>query len=127
MSETRRRWLYHATTREAWEQARGVDPYGPREAHGADGERAGFVHASFRDAVVESARLYLPAASAKVIVQIDPRRVEGLVRVVDTPRGPMPHVHGGIPRSAVVRVVDAEAFAREVEDAPDDVEEAEAR
>jgi hypothetical protein len=36
----------------------------------------------------------------------------------------MPHVHGGIPRSAVVRVVDAEAFAREVERAPDDVAEA---
>jgi uncharacterized protein (DUF952 family) len=107
------RWLYHAATREAWDQALAADPYGPREAHGEAGAREGFVHASYRDVVVESARLYLPAGSAKVIVQIDPRLVAGLVRVAETPRGPMPHVHGGIPRRAITRVVDLESFARD--------------
>jgi hypothetical protein len=39
------------------------------------------------------------------------------VRVVDTPRGPMPHVHGAIPRAAIVR----ELSLDQVADAPDEV------
>lgn len=62
----------------------------------------GFVHASYREKVVESARLYFPAGADLRVLEIDPTGLD--VRVADTPRGPMPHVHGAIPRSAVVRV-----------------------
>lgn len=62
----------------------------------------GFIHASYRDEVLESARLYFPAAADLRVLEIDPAGLD--VRVAETPRGPMPHVHGPIPRSAVVRV-----------------------
>lgn len=62
----------------------------------------GFIHASYRDAVAESASLYFrePASELRVLA-IDPRRVDVPVRVVDTPRGPMPHIHGPIAVDAV--------------------------
>jgi uncharacterized protein (DUF952 family) len=61
----------------------------------------GFIHASYREKVVESARLYFPADAELCVLEIDPAGLD--VRVVETPRGPMPHVHGTIPRRAVVR------------------------
>ena len=88
------RWLYHVL---AGEVPRG-DWYSPPSLL-----QEGFVHCSFRDAVAESARLYFPAGARLSVLQIDPRRVGCEVRVVDTPRGPMPHVHGAIPRAAIVR------------------------
>jgi uncharacterized protein (DUF952 family) len=110
------RWLYHATLREAWERTMGAEAYSPRDAHG---EGADFIHASYRDVVLESARLYLPAKE-RVIVRIDPRKLEGaIVRVAETPRGPMPHIHGSVPRQAVAEVYDEDAFARDVSRAPD--------
>jgi uncharacterized protein (DUF952 family) len=110
------RWLYHATLREAWERAAGAQEYSPRDAHG---EGAAFIHASYRDVVLESARLYLPATK-RVIVRIDPRRLAGaIVRVAETPRGPMPHIHGSVPRDAIAEVYDEDAFARDVARAPD--------
>ncbi|MGZ3443183.1 MAG: DUF952 domain-containing protein, partial [Polyangia bacterium] len=63
----------------------------------------GYIHCSFRDAAAESARLYFAADARLRVLQIDPRLVRCEVRVVDTPRGPMPHVHGAIPRAAIVR------------------------
>jgi hypothetical protein len=54
--------------------------------------------------VAESARLYFPAGVALRVLQIDPRTLGCEVRVVDTPRGPMPHVHGAIPGATVTRV-----------------------
>ena len=111
------RWLYHAAARETWERARPDLSYTPRDAHG---DAAEFIHASYRDAVLESARLYLPAGRARVIVRIDPRRLGGSVRVAATPRGPMPHVHGSIPRDAIADVRTDEDFARDLERAQQD-------
>jgi uncharacterized protein (DUF952 family) len=102
------RWLYHVLPADV---ALG-DPFSPRTlAHD------GFLHCSFRDAVAESARLYFAADAALRVLQIDPRRVRCEVRVVDTPRGPMPHVHGAIPRAAIVR----ERTLAQLDDAPDEV------
>jgi uncharacterized protein (DUF952 family) len=116
------RWLYHAVTREAWERARaeGAGAYSARDAHG---EGAAFIHASFRDRILESARLYLPAGVARVIVRIDPRRLgaTGRVTVAETPRGPMPHIYGAVPRDAIAEIYEEEAFARDVATAPDAV------
>lgn len=66
--------------------------------------REGFVHCSFRDAVAESARRYFPAGVALAVLQIDPRRLDCPLEVADTPRGPMPHVRGAIPGTAIARV-----------------------
>ena len=77
--------------------------------------REGFVHCSFRDAVRESARLYFPAGVALRVLQIDPRRLGCPVRLADTPRGPMPHVHGPIARPAIARVLTLD----QVDGAPD--------
>jgi uncharacterized protein (DUF952 family) len=113
------RWLYHAVTREAWERARSKSAYGPVDAHG---EGAAFIHTSYRDTILESARLYLPGDRAIVVARLDPRPIAALVRVAETPRGPMPHVHGAVPWSAVVETYDLADFACEVKSAPDEVE-----
>jgi uncharacterized protein (DUF952 family) len=102
------RWLYHVLPAdEAIE-----DPFSPPNL-----VQDGYIHCSFRDAAVASARLYFPADARLRVLQIDPRLVRCEVRVVDTPRGPMPHVHGTIPRAAIVR----ELSLDQVADAPDEL------
>lgn len=61
----------------------------------------GFVHASYREKVVESARLYFPADADLVVLEIDPAKLSARIEVAQTPRGPMPHVFGPIPRAAI--------------------------
>jgi uncharacterized protein (DUF952 family) len=87
------RWLYHVL------DARCELPelYTPSSL-----AREGFVHCSFRPVAADSARLYFAADMPLQVLQIDPRGLD--VRIVDTPRGPMPHVHQPIPRRAVVAV-----------------------
>jgi len=106
------RWLYHlARAHEA-----------PRRPYHPDAfEAEGFVHASFAPAVAESHRLYLGSDPDVCVMCIDPRRLTAEVRVVDTPRGPMPHVHGPIDAEAIVRVLPASALAGEL---PDELAEA---
>src|SRR3954470_2539695 len=88
------RWLYHVYVATVSID----DPYGPVSL-----AQEGFVHCSFRDAVMQTAKLYFPPGAELAVMQIDPRRLGCEVRVADPPRGPMPHVHGAIPRAAVVR------------------------
>jgi uncharacterized protein (DUF952 family) len=96
------RWIYHALLRDEWERV--GESYAPESL-----VREGFVHASYRDVVEESARLYVATRGACVILRIDPR---ACARVEDatTPRGLMPHVLDAIPRAAIVEVVDLEAW-----------------
>jgi uncharacterized protein (DUF952 family) len=75
-------------------------------------EAEGFVHASYREKVLESARLYFPANADLRILEIDPRGLD--VRVVETPRGPMPHIHQAVPRSAVRRIYLIDDFASSI-------------
>ena len=93
------RWLYHALTRDEWEGAWGHAVLTP-----ASLGREGFVHASYRDVVVESARLYLPKESALVVLQLDPRLLGVAIDVAETPRGPMPHIRGAITVDAIALV-----------------------
>jgi putative intracellular protease/amidase/uncharacterized protein (DUF952 family) len=98
------RWLFHVVR--AAELAFDADDlYAPPSL-----ALEGFVHASFRDALGESARVHFAGASPDElrVLAIDPRRLDVPVRVADTPRGPMPHIHGPIPRDAV-RVLDLDA------------------
>ena len=113
IASARGRWLYHVVLRADWEResARASSAgYWPESA-----SREGFIHASYRDAVLESARLYFPEGSVRVIVRIDPRRL------VETPRGPMPHLHAGVPRGAIAEVYDEDALTRAIAGAPDSI------
>jgi uncharacterized protein (DUF952 family) len=101
------RWLYHALL--ANEDV--GDPYAP-----ASLASEGFVHASFADAVHETIALYFPREAPLVVWQIDPRALGGTVDVVETPRGPMPHIIGAIPRRAVRATWAREALPRALPD-----------
>lgn len=78
--------------------------------------REGFIHASYKDMVSESATLYFAAdeLTSLRVMAIDPRRLDVPIDVAETPRGPMPHVCGSIPVDAV-RVMDLEAFDGEAD------------
>ena len=104
------RWLFHVC-REA-DLSWGKDGrYTPSSF-----DKDGFVHASFKDAVKESARLYFPPDEKLRVLKIDPRRVDVPVLVEETPRGPMPHIYGSIPSDAI-KIGDLDA----VDDHPDAV------
>ena len=72
----------------------------------------GFLHASYREKVVESARLYFSKEDFETlrVLVIDPAKLDCEVRVANTPRGPMPHIHGSVPRAAVTEVAIEELF-----------------
>ncbi|MEO6419304.1 MAG: DUF952 domain-containing protein [Polyangiaceae bacterium] len=98
------RWLYHVRRAESLDLAStaefSVEPYAPESL-----EAEGFVHASYRDEVAASAKLYFPPGSSPdsvlEVICIDPRRLDVPVVVADTPRGKMPHIHGPVPREAI--------------------------
>lgn len=100
-----RKWLFHLVRPEdlGW---RSDGRYAPESL-----AREGFIHASYKDAVRESAELYFDAADVPRLrlMAIDPRRLDVPVEVADTPRGPMPHVVGSIPVDAVT-VLDLDAI-----------------
>jgi|LNFM01.1.fsa_nt_gb uncharacterized protein (DUF952 family) len=98
------RWLFHIVERARWE--RGDDPYLPESF-----AREGFVHCSYRDSVAESAALYFAKDADLVVLEIDPRLLAAPIDVARTPRGPMPHVVGAIPRGAVTAVLPVGAVA----------------
>jgi putative intracellular protease/amidase/uncharacterized protein (DUF952 family) len=102
------RWLYHLTA----DARRAGDRYAPASLAGE-----GFIHCSYRDEVAESARRYFPAGATPTALAIDPRRLDVPVVVADTPRGPMPHVHGAVPVDAIRGELTLDALA----DAPDAV------
>lgn len=90
------RWLFHVVR--ASDLSWGSDGrYAP-----ASLLREGFIHASYKEKVVESARLYFTDADGPLrVLAIDPRRLDVSVKDEPTPRGPMPHVFGSIPVDAV--------------------------
>jgi cyclohexyl-isocyanide hydratase len=99
------RWLYHL-----------VPPSAPLVPGVSPVASEGFVHCSYRDAVRESARLYFPGVSPRVL-RIDPRRIDARIEEASTPRGPMPHVHGRIDADAVREVLSLDG----IDAAPDRV------
>lgn len=64
----------------------------------------GFVHASYRERVLESAALYFPPDADLLILAIDESRLDAKIEIAQTPRGPMPHIFGPIPRAAVISI-----------------------
>ena len=104
------RWLYHV--RRAENRGPAPLPDGDLEAYAPPSLGAeGFIHASFRDDVTASAKLYFSGGSAQLeVLCIDPRRLDVEVRIVETPRGRMPHVHGPIPRDAIRSTISLEGL-----------------
>lgn len=91
------RWLFHLVRSQdlGW----GSDGrYTPRSL-----AREGFIHASYKDAVRESAQLYFAPGDLPGLrlLAINPRRLDVPVEIAETPRGPMPHIHGSVPVDAV--------------------------
>jgi cyclohexyl-isocyanide hydratase len=79
--------------------------------------REGFIHASYLPSVAGSAALHLPDREGLVVLQIDPRRVGCPIIEELTPRGPMPHIFGPVPRDAIVAQLPLASLA----EAPDQV------
>jgi putative intracellular protease/amidase/uncharacterized protein (DUF952 family) len=98
------RWLFHVKTPHP--------PLGDGLYAPASLAQDGFIHASFRDAVLESARRYFPPTEPLEVLQVDPRRLDVPLVLAETPRGPMPHIHGPIPPDAVVAAHPLAAFER---------------
>lgn len=107
------RWLYHALPRATAERelSRSDDS---RELRPASLETEGFVHLSYADRAAESARLYV--RPDPVVLRVDPRRLPSRLDVASTPRGPMPHLFGPIPRDAIVETLELAAFETGVPD-----------
>jgi cyclohexyl-isocyanide hydratase len=61
----------------------------------------GFIHASFAPDVSETARMYFAPNMPLKVWQWDPRRIAARVEYEQTPRGPMPHIYGTVPRDAL--------------------------
>ena len=93
------RWLYHIVL----EGTPIGDPYAP-----ASLAKEGFIHASYRDEVRVSARLYFPAGARLRVLRIDPRSLAVPVEEAVTPRGPMPHVRGPVAAAAIVESIGIE-------------------
>jgi cyclohexyl-isocyanide hydratase len=83
----------------------------------------GFVHASFANKVRESAALHFAGVDPEslAVVAIDPRRLDVPVELANTPRGPMPHIHGVVPKDAARATIALEAFGQDADAALDRV------
>jgi uncharacterized protein (DUF952 family) len=92
--------LYKILSAALWRQARDTMPWAPVDL--ADG----FVHLSARSQVRETARLHFAGQSDLVLLEIDAARLATGTLRWETSRGGalFPHVHGDVPRDAVVAV-----------------------
>ena len=105
-----RRWLYHALSART---DLGADPYAPASL-GSEG----FVHCSFAPALSESITLYFAGCDDVEVWRVDPVALR--IDVIDTPRGPMPHVLGPSPRASIVARWSLAELPAQLEDERDD-------
>lgn len=97
------RGTFEALSKEEAEDARYAPPSLATE---------GFVHLSAREDVAESARLYFDGVEVEVW-RVDATRLDVPLVFDDTPRGPMPHAYGSLPREAILEVTTLGALAEE--------------
>ena len=95
--------IYHLAEPERWEAALEAEQevYTHPSLH-----EEGFIHCSTKDEVLESARLFFADYDALYVLAIIDKRVKNHLRWVEVPeRGAhFPHVHAGIPFSAIETV-----------------------
>lgn len=93
------RTIYHLVPRHVWEQ----DPEQPYRAESLASE--GFIHCSFAEQVARSANRFYADAAELLLLHIDADRLSSPLREEASGTGEIfPHIHGPLPRDAVVRV-----------------------
>jgi uncharacterized protein (DUF952 family) len=100
------RLILHITERAAWLRARAAGEYRPPSL-----DSEGFIHCSSVEQVVDTANRYFRGGHGLVLLCIDRDRLDAEVRVEAAPgAGPgapaFPHIHGPLPVSAVVGIID---------------------
>lgn len=100
--------IYHITTRDQWQAARAAGEY---RAESLDAQ--GFIHASTRGQVVDTANLVFRGLGGLVLLCIDESRISAPVKY-EAPDGPghregaglFPHIYGPLNLDAVTRVLE---------------------
>jgi uncharacterized protein (DUF952 family) len=97
--------LFHIALRDEWEQGRGAGVYRV-STRGRTLEQQGFVHLSFAGQVSGVADAFYRDAPELVVLELDPARLAGEVRVEPVPGTDerFPHLYGPIRPDAVVAV-----------------------
>jgi uncharacterized protein (DUF952 family) len=92
--------LYHITTEQQWQDAKGSGEYLPKE-YIADG----FVHASFYRQLKQTADFFFSSFARVVVLEIDQQLLDCEVIVENTTGGSelFPHIYGKLPEEAVIR------------------------
>ncbi len=100
--------IYHITSREDWQASQADGEYQTRFL-----EREGFIHASTREEIVETADLLFAGRDDLVLLCIDPsllaaplRREEPSGAVHRDGAGLFPHIYGPLNLDAVTQVMD---------------------
>ncbi len=93
------RRVYHLTTREAWEKARG----GAYRADSLASE--GFIHCSNADQLARSANRFYADAPELFVLRLDAGRLGPALKDEPAAGGELfPHVYGAIPPEAVIEI-----------------------
>jgi uncharacterized protein (DUF952 family) len=97
--------IYHILRAEEWEHAREAGVYRPDSL-----EEDGFIHAGYREQLLDVANILFTGETGLVVLCIDPSRVTAPIRedLVEFPEGTHslhPHFYGPLNLDAVVRVV----------------------
>jgi uncharacterized protein (DUF952 family) len=93
------RRIYHLTTRQTWENARG----GPYRAASLASE--GFIHCSNADQAARSANRFYADAAELLALCLDADRLGPLLKDEPAKNGELfPHLYGPIPPEAVIEV-----------------------
>ena len=97
------RLIYHMCRREEWEAAGDAGRYDGSSQDTADG----FLHFSTAGQIVESAARHRAGQSGLVLLAVDADRLGDALRWETSRSGALfPHLYGGLPLDAVVRVDD---------------------
>lgn len=97
--------IYHILPRTSWEQAQAAGTYSA-----ASLATEGFIHASTREQVLDTAERYYHGQPGLVLLAIDPQKVTAGVRFDPVERGGQtmhfPHIYGPLNTGAVIAAAD---------------------
>ena len=103
--------ICHITTRQAWETAVTEREYNREKSPGyipPSLSLEGFIHCSYPEQLIDTARRYFRGQSGLVVLWIDPARLTAELRVEETAThsGSFPHIYGSLNLEAVVKVTE---------------------
>lgn len=89
-------WIYHMTAASAWQAAQQSSYEHPSL------QSEGFIHCSYRDQLLETARVHYTGRSDLVLLCIEPTRLKPELKVEQSRSGAMfPHLYGPLNLDAV--------------------------